>query len=100
MLDVLREHWSMIYTVVTGAVAIGLLLLSKTYAKRDEVELMNRRLSELEVALATLPNRAELYNLQLEIANLRGDIKAVAPELQQLRRMSDLLLQNELKEKK
>ncbi|NGE22739.1 DUF2730 family protein, partial [Klebsiella pneumoniae] len=38
MLDVLREHWSMIYTVVTGAVAIGLLLLSKTYAKRDEVE--------------------------------------------------------------
>lgn len=100
MLDIVKEYWSMIYAIVTCAVAIGLMLLSKTYAKRDDVELMKRQLNELEVSLATLPNRAELHSLQLEIASLRGDIKAVAPELRQLRHMSDLLLQNELKEKK
>ena len=100
MLDIVKEYWSILYAVVTGIVAIGLMLLSKTYAKRDEVEEMKRQLNQLEVALATIPNRQELHNLQLEIAQLRGDIQAVAPELRQLRHMSDLLLQNELKEKK
>ncbi|UIA93074.1 DUF2730 domain-containing protein [Erwinia tracheiphila] len=45
------------------------------------------------------PNQKELHALQLDMANLRGDLKAALPELRQLRHMSDLLLQNELKEK-
>nr|ELR5228514.1 DUF2730 family protein [Providencia rettgeri] len=100
MLDVLKEHWSIIWAVATSVVSLVLLLLSKTYAKRDEVEVMKQQLNQLESSLSTLPNRAELHNLQLEIASLRGDIKAVSPELRQLRHLSDLLLQNELKEKK
>ncbi|WP_336845221.1 DUF2730 family protein [Providencia rettgeri] len=100
MLDVLREHWSIIWAVVTSVASLVLLLLSKTYAKRDEVEVMKQQLNQLEISLSTLPNRTELHNLQLEIASLRGDIKAVSPELRQLRNLSDLLLQNELKEKK
>lgn len=100
MLDALREHWAIIWAIVTSVASLVLLLLSKTYAKRDEVEVMKQQLNQLEISLSTLPNRTELHNLQLEIASLRGDIKAVSPELRQLRNLSDLLLQNELKEKK
>ncbi|MFB9086094.1 DUF2730 family protein [Erwinia tracheiphila] len=71
----------------------------KTYARRDEVEVLKNRVSLLENAFSTLPNQKELHALQLDMANLRGDLKAALPELRQLRHMSDLLLQNELKEK-
>ncbi|WP_245181561.1 DUF2730 family protein [Erwinia tracheiphila] len=46
-----------------------------------------------------MPNQKELHALQLDMANLPGDLKAALPELRQLRHMSDLLLQNELKKR-
>lgn len=100
MLDTLKEYWSVIYGTVTIAGGLGLFFLSKTYAKREDVEVLKGQVRELQANLESLPNRQELHNLQLEIANLSGDIKAVSPELRQLRHLSDLLLQNELKEKK
>ncbi|MDC9620125.1 DUF2730 family protein [Xenorhabdus sp. XENO-7] len=99
MLDVLRENWAMVWAAATTAFNVILVLLSKTYAKRDEVDVLKIQVRQLETSLSTLPNRQELHALQLEIAHLRGDLKAALPELRQLRHMSDLLLQNELKEK-
>lgn len=100
MLDALKEYWSMIYSVLTIVGGLALFFFSKTYAKRDDVEVLKTQVRELQSNLESLPNRQELHNLQLEIANLSGDLKAVSPELRQLRHLSDLLLQNELKEKK
>ncbi|MBS9438981.1 DUF2730 family protein [Photorhabdus noenieputensis] len=99
MLAFLKENWSMVWAAVTVTFNVVLVLLSKTYAKRDDVELLKVQVRQLEGSLSTLPNQKELHALQLEMANLRGDLKAALPELRQLRHMSDLLLQNELKEK-
>ncbi|MCT8348298.1 DUF2730 domain-containing protein [Photorhabdus temperata] len=99
MLAFLKENWSMVWAAVTVTFNVALVLLSKTYAKRDDVELLKMQVRQLEGSLSTLPNQKELHALQLEMANLRGDLKAALPELRQLRHMSDLLLQNELKEK-
>ncbi|WP_036769193.1 DUF2730 family protein [Photorhabdus australis] len=89
----------MVWAAVTVTFNVALVLLSKTYAKRDDVELLKVQVRQLEGSLSTLPNQKELHALQLEMANLRGDLKAALPELRQLRHLSDLLLQNELKEK-
>ncbi|NRN26737.1 DUF2730 family protein [Photorhabdus heterorhabditis] len=99
MLAFLKENWSMVWAAVTVTFNVALVLLSKTYAKRDDVELLKVQVRQLEGSLSTLPNQKELHALQLEMANLRGDLKAALPELRQLRHLSDLLLQNELKEK-
>ncbi|SCZ73739.1 MULTISPECIES: DUF2730 family protein [Photorhabdus] len=99
MLALLKENWSMVWAAVTVTFNVVLVLLSKTYAKRDDVELLKVQVRQLEGSLSTLPNQKELHALQLEMANLRGDLKAALPELRQLRHLSDLLLQNELKEK-
>lgn len=99
MLAFLKENWSIVWAAVTVTFNVALVLLSKTYAKRDDVELLKMQVRQLEGSLSTLPNQKELHALQLEMANLRGDLKAALPELRQLRHMSDLLLQNELKEK-
>nr|WP_166296145.1 DUF2730 family protein [Photorhabdus tasmaniensis] len=99
VLALLKENWSIVWAALTVTFNVGLVLLSKTYAKRDDVELLKMQVRQLEGSLSTLPNQKELHALQLDMANLRGDLKAALPELRQLRHMSDLLLQNELKEK-
>lgn len=100
MFDLLSAHWSMIWTIGSTAVLLILGVLSRTYAKREEVETLKVRITALEKSLTSLPNQKELHALQLDMANLRGDLKAALPELRNLRALSDLLLQNELKEKK
>lgn len=44
-------------------------------------------------------DRDEFHRLQLDISNLRGEIKELGPSIRQVSRISDLLLENELKEK-
>lgn len=100
MFDLLSAHWSMIWTIGSAIILFILGLLSRTYAKREEVETLKVRIAALEKSLTSLPNQKELHALQLDMANLRGDLKAALPELRNLRALSDLLLQNELKEKK
>ncbi|GKX57627.1 hypothetical protein SOASR030_37390 [Leminorella grimontii] len=100
MFDFIATHWSMVWSIGSAIVICALTVMARTYAKRDDVELLKTRMNALEKSLSSLPNQKELHALQLDMANLRGDLKAALPELRNLRNLSDLLLQNELKEKK
>ncbi|WP_218651999.1 DUF2730 family protein [Limnobaculum xujianqingii] len=100
MFELLAAHWSMIWSIGTAVLLSILGLLSRTYAKREDVEMLKAHMTALEKSLSSLPSQKELHALQLDIANLRGDLKEAKPELRNLRALSDLLLQNELKEKK
>ena len=75
------------------------LLLAKTYARREEMEKVSGRLNILEKAVEGMPTRQELHNLQLDMSNLRGEIREFSGTLRQASRISDLLLENELKDK-
>ncbi|KFB91166.1 hypothetical protein GTGU_04781 [Trabulsiella guamensis ATCC 49490] len=46
-----------------------------------------------------MPTRQELHSLQLDMSNLRGEIREFSGTLRQAARISDLLLENELKDK-
>ncbi|MBA5235273.1 DUF2730 domain-containing protein [Pectobacterium aroidearum] len=95
----IKEYWGMIWALVMTAVNLVMFLLAKTYVKREEVDALKQRVSGIETAIAGMPNQKELHALQLEMSNLRGDLKALAPKLAQVQRISDLLLENELKDK-
>lgn len=99
MLDVVKTYWPIFAAVVSFVSVIIQTLLVKTYAKREEVQQFGIRLSTVEQKVADLPSERELHKLQLEISDLRGALQAVRPELAQLRRLSDLLLENELKDR-
>ncbi|MCZ5371811.1 DUF2730 family protein [Escherichia coli] len=75
------------------------LILAKTYVKREEFDLLRSRVSVMESQVHQLPDRDEFHRLQLDISNLRGEIKELGPSISQVSRISDLLLENELKEK-
>lgn len=106
MWDLIASNWPPVLAAIslTGTVVIG--LLTKTYAKREEVEHLRRQMQEhqqqqrqLESKVAELPSHTELSALRLEVSELRGDLKEIRPVLSRLERLSDLLLENELKEK-
>lgn len=106
MWDVVIKNWPPIFAGLSLAGTVVLMLLAKTYAKRESVDelagqvaAVKQRLGYLERTVEALPNHQEIGGLKLEMSELRGDLKALRPELHRLNKMSDLLLENELKEK-
>lgn len=98
--EIVKTYWPVAVALISLISLIVQTLLAKTYAKRETVSVLENRLSMVEQKIADLPSEKELHKLQLDIADLRGELRAVRPELAQLRRLSDLLLENELKENK
>jgi len=96
MFDFIAQYWGQIYTLTSAAGMVVIILLGKTYAKRDDLTLIAGRVGQLEQAVSGLPSQSELHKLQLEISELRGELREVKPELRQARRLADLLLENEL----
>ena len=117
--EFISKYWAPAWAVLTGAAMLLQLLLAKTYAKKETVDEMGKTIALLDeksaakesvtelakevasvaVRLEELPNKDELHQLGIDIEGLRGDLKQVGPRLDSLQHMSNLLLENELKEK-
>ena len=97
--EIIKGNWAIIWALFMSAVNVIQLLLAKTYVKREELELMRTRLQSIENTIAGLSSQKDLHQLQLEMSNLRGDLRELGPAIRQVKHVSDLLLENELKEK-
>lgn len=97
--EIIKGNWAIIWALFMSAVNVIQLLLAKTYVKREELELMRTRLQSIENTIAGLPSQKDLHQLQLEMSNLRGDLRELGPAIRQVKHVSDLLLENELKER-
>lgn len=97
--EVIRGNWAIIWALFMSGVSVIQLLLAKTYVKREELDLVRTRIQGLETTIAMLPSQKDLHQLQLEMSNLRGELRELAPSIRQVSRISDLLLENELKDK-
>ena len=96
----LGKYWAMIWAGLSTAGFVVMALLSKTYAKRDDLNDLKQRVTQVEDAVSGLPKKEDLHALALEMASLRGEISQLTPRLDGVQRLSDLLLENELQEKK
>lgn len=97
--DAVQGNWAIIWALFMSGVNLIQLLLAKTYVKREELELVRNRIQALETNIEVLPGQKDLHQLQLEMSNLRGELRELAPSIRQVSRISDLLLENELKDK-
>ncbi|WP_417595001.1 DUF2730 family protein [Oceanospirillum sp.] len=95
----IAKYWAPLWALITTGGLVIMALLSKTYAKQEAVDEQARRIDHLEGRMDDQPTRKELHDLHLEIASLRGDLKELSPRLDRVQHMSDLLLENELKER-
>jgi membrane protein insertase Oxa1/YidC/SpoIIIJ len=96
----LIDNWAPLWAVVTTLAMLVLALMSKTYASRDDVQALTGRVDRVEEKLDGLPTKTDLHQLALEMAGLRSELSLVIPKLDGVQRISDLLLENELQERK
>ena len=92
MLEFIREHWSILSALVAFGFSIGTLLLAKTYAKREDVTALERRVSLIESAIKSMPSQQDFHQLQIRLTEIHGDLKAIRPELRQLSRLHDAIV--------
>lgn len=107
MIDFLRQHWSTLSSLGAFALSFLVMFLATKFAKREELDAIASDVSKLKKDVSTiqgqlesLPTKDDIHKLNLEISGLRGDIKEIKPELAGVKRISNLLLENELKEGK
>ncbi|HHQ4570166.1 MULTISPECIES: DUF2730 family protein [Aeromonas] len=99
MWEFIVKNWGPLYALASLVGLVVIILLSKTYAKREDLTGLTERVQRVEQVLTDLPSERELHKLQLEISELRGELREMKPDLRQNRRLAELLLENELKEK-
>lgn len=126
MIDFLRQYWSTLSSIGALLFSFLVMFLATKFARREELDAiasdvsrLKRDVSIIQGQLESLPTQDDIHKLNLEISGLRGDIKEIKlayrqllkksylrgdikeikPELASVKRISNLLLENELKEK-
>jgi hypothetical protein len=104
--DWIPKWWGVITTAAAILATIAMLWLSKTFARREDLNKVettmadhSTRLAALEDKVESLPTRDEVNALRLDMAEMRGDIKALHEALRPVNHVAQLLLEQRLNEK-
>ncbi|MCW8334247.1 DUF2730 domain-containing protein [Vibrio europaeus] len=96
----IKTYWPIAWAALSTLGMLVLALLSKTYAKRDELEEVRRDVDELHTKIDQLPTDEEVNRLRLELSEMRGELKELRAELKPINHLSQLLLEQRLKDDK
>ncbi|MPW30474.1 DUF2730 family protein [Agarivorans sp. B2Z047] len=90
--------WAAFVASVALTAAIVNLWLSSRFARKRELDDINKRVTSIEHQMERLPDKDEMHALKIEVEQLRGDIKGFAGEIRPLAHQLSLLFEKELKE--
>ena len=96
MLDFIVTNWVKIYAIISLCFYLLIWVMKKTYASKEWVERLDKRLTKIEDEVKHLPKRDDLHQLELIITNLSGKVDGIARQLDKINRTTDMLLENEL----
>ena len=104
--DWIPKWWGVITTGVAILATIVMLWLSKTFARREDLSKVENKMADvssrvsiLEDKVESMPTQDEVNALRLDMAEMRGDIKALREALQPVNHLARLLLEQRLNEK-
>ena len=104
--DWIPKWWGVITTAALVLATVAMLWLSKTFVRREELKQVemtmadhSTRIAAIEDEVKSLPTRDEVNALRLEMAEMRGDIKALHEALRPVNHVAQLLLEQRLNEK-
>ncbi|WP_181950467.1 DUF2730 family protein [Shewanella woodyi] len=99
MIEWFKAYWVQIYAAVSLAILCANWFLAKTYAKQDNINKLEKRVDKLESDIAHLPSKDDFHHLDKSLLEVNTQLKAVSPQLASLQRMTEMLTENELREK-
>ncbi|MDA0126502.1 DUF2730 family protein [Vibrio sp. MarTm2] len=98
--DWVKTWWPIVWAGVLTVVQVIQILLSKTYARREEVQEVRREMDELKAKVDALPTREEITKLTLELSEARGEMKELRAQIQPVEHLAQLLLEQRLNDDK
>lgn len=98
--ELLLKYWAPIWALLTTAAIIVMAFLAKTYAKKEDVQAVSKKVDHLEAKLDTMPTQQQMTELLVELANTRGEMKELRAQIQPVEHLSRLLLEQRLKDDK
>ncbi|MEZ8102133.1 DUF2730 family protein [Vibrio bivalvicida] len=98
--DWVKTWWPIVWAGVLTVVQVIQILLSKTYARREEVMEVRREMDELKAQVDALPTRDEITKLTLELSEARGAMKELRAQIQPVEHLAQLLLEQRLNDDK
>ncbi|WP_226410584.1 DUF2730 family protein [Shewanella glacialimarina] len=99
MFDLIKEFWVQIYAVISLTFLIANWFLAKTYAKTDAIAVIEKRVDKLEIIAEHSPSKEDFHQLDKRMAEVNGQLTAIAPQLKSLQSMTEMLTENELRGK-
>ncbi|EGQ9843135.1 DUF2730 family protein [Vibrio cholerae] len=100
MVEWLKEYWFLIWAFWLTATQLIVLLLAKTFVRKEAMEEMKERMTTLESKVEHMPTDEDITQLRLELADARGELKELRAMLQPVNHLSQLLLEQRLKDDK
>ncbi|MGL4829885.1 MAG: DUF2730 family protein [Vibrio sp.] len=106
-MDLFVKYFSIAWTLASSVVMVVLVLLSKTYARREEVSAVkaqvgkvDKKVDELKAQVDSLPTQQQITDLLVELASTRGEMKELRAKIQPVEHLAHLLLEQRLKDDK
>lgn len=99
MPEFIAKYGTLTWYIINSIGLLIVFIMGKSFASQKDVSQLTERVSKIETDLNALPSKEEMHELRVEMTALRGDLKAAVSQLLRMQHMSDLLLENELKEK-
>ena len=97
-MDFILEWWKAFLTVGIAIVgASALAWLRSTFVTKKVHEVLESRLSAVEKTVEDLPNADDIHDLDKRLVEVSGKIDGLNPQLTDLKRLTDLLMENELR---
>ncbi|TMO98709.1 DUF2730 domain-containing protein [Pseudoalteromonas sp. S3260] len=97
-MDFILEWQKAFITVCVAIVGAGALAwLRSTFVTKKVHEVLESRLSAVEKTIEDLPNADDLHELDKRLIEVSGKIDGLNPQLTDLKRLTDLLMENELR---
>lgn len=101
-MDFILEWYKAFLTVGVAIVgAAALAWLRSTFVTKTTHEVVSKalesRLSAVEKTIEDLPNADDIHDLDKRLVEVSGKIDGLNPQLKDLKRLTDLLMENELR---
>ena len=97
-MEFILEWQKAFITVCVAIVGAGALAwLRSTFVTKKVHEVLESRLSAVEKTVKDLPNADDLHDLDKRLIEVSGKIDVLNPQLTDIKRLTDLLMENELR---
>ncbi len=97
-MEFLIEWWKQV--LAAGVLIVGagsIAWLKATFVSRVKHDELQQRVSAVEKAVDDLPSADDMHELDKRLIEVGGKIDVLSPQLGDLKRVTDLLMENELR---